>query len=434
MFTAGRAASGLERELLGSPTNEGSLAPSDTPEAEEGIMAHPERCDIVVLGSGEAGQYPAWHMAHAGSRTAVVERQRIGGSCPNTNCLPSKHEIWSAKVADLVRRAAAFGTLTSPGSVEMARVRPRKRAMVEGLIALRRERYRASGTELIMGSGSFVAPKTLEGHVNDGGTRVLTGARVCLNGGTHATIPNIPGLVAAGPLTPIEVLELDRLPEHLIVLGGGSVRLAFAQAYRRVGSRVTVIAHGPPLAGREDPDVADAILQVFRTDGIEVWRSAATLRVQGRSGAHVSLLVRTPHGEQPLAGSDLLGAVGRTPNTAGIGLDTAGVAVDARGPSRSTTHWRPPRLRSGRWGRVPAVPSSPTSLTTTFASSATTWPGATGPRASGSSPSACSPTRRSPGSACANAMPAAVGSRCAWPHGRSVPCCARGRPTNDKAS
>jgi pyruvate/2-oxoglutarate dehydrogenase complex dihydrolipoamide dehydrogenase (E3) component len=167
--------------------------------------------------------------------------------------------------------------------------------------------------------------------LNDGGTRVLAGDRVFLNVGTHATIPNIPGLAAAGPLTHIEMLELDRLPAHLIVLGGGYVSLEFAQAYRRFGSRVTVIEHEPQLAGREDPDVADAILQVFKTEGIDVLLSAETVRAQGRAGEHVSLLVRTPHGEQTIEGSDLLAAVGRTPNTTGIGLETAGVELDARG-------------------------------------------------------------------------------------------------------
>ncbi len=294
-------------------------------------MAQAELFEVLVLGSGEAGKYLAWHMAQAGQRTAVVERRWIGGSCPNINCLPSKNEIWSAKVADLVRHAAAFGTVTDPGSVDMARVRQRKRDMVEGLIAMHLERYRASGAELIMGTGQFVAPKTLEVHLNGGGTRLLTGDRVFLNVGTHATIPEIPGLVAAQPLTHVEVLELDRLPAHLIVLGGGYVSLEFAQAYRRFGSRVTVVERGPQLAGREDPDVADAILQVFRAEGVDVWLSAETLRVQGRSGERVSLLVRTPHGEQTLDGSDLLVAAGRTPNTAGIGLDVAGVAVNARG-------------------------------------------------------------------------------------------------------
>src|SRR5688572_21380964 len=155
--------------------------------SQEVIMAQAEPVDILVLGSGEAGKYIAWHMAHAGYRTAVVERQWIGGSCPNTNCLPSKNEIWSAKVADLVRRAAEFGTMTGPGSVDMARVRQRKREMVEGLITLHLDRFKASGAELLMGTGRFVAPKTLEVRLNDGGTRLLTGDRVFLNLGTHAT-------------------------------------------------------------------------------------------------------------------------------------------------------------------------------------------------------------------------------------------------------
>jgi pyruvate/2-oxoglutarate dehydrogenase complex dihydrolipoamide dehydrogenase (E3) component len=144
-------------------------------------VSQPEQFDILVLGSGAAGKLLAWHMAHAGYRTAVVERQLIDGSCPNTNCLPSKNEIWSAKVTDLVRHAAAFGTVTSPVSVDMARVRRRKREMVEGLIAMHLECYKVSGAGLIMGAGRFVAPKTLEVRLNDGGIRVLAGERVFLD-------------------------------------------------------------------------------------------------------------------------------------------------------------------------------------------------------------------------------------------------------------
>jgi pyruvate/2-oxoglutarate dehydrogenase complex dihydrolipoamide dehydrogenase (E3) component len=294
-------------------------------------MAQPEQVDILVLGSGEGGKYLAWHMASAGHRTVVVERRWVGGSCPNINCLPSKNEIWSAKVVALVRRAAEFGMVTGPGSVDMARVLQRKREMVEGLIAMHLEHYQASGAELMMGTGYFVAPRTLEVQLNAGGTRVLVGTRVFLNVGTRATIPNIPGLAATAPLTHIEALELDRVPAHLIVLGGGYVGLELAQAYRRFGSRVTIVEHGPHLAGREDPDVAEAILRLLRDEGVAVLLSAETLRVQGRSGEGVSLVVRTPHGEQTFDGSDLLVAAGRTPNTAGIGLDVAGVAVDARG-------------------------------------------------------------------------------------------------------
>jgi pyruvate/2-oxoglutarate dehydrogenase complex dihydrolipoamide dehydrogenase (E3) component len=294
-------------------------------------MPQSELFDILVLGSGEGGKYLAWHMAQAGHRTAVIERRLIGGSCPNINCLPSKNELWSAKVTELVRRAAEFGTVTGPWSVDMARVRQRKRDMVDSLITLHLDRFKASGAELIMGAGCFVAPKTIEVRLNDGGTHLLAGHRVFLNLGTHAVIPEIPGLLAAEPLTHIEALDLGRLPEHLIVLGGGYVGLEFAQAYRRFGSRVTIVERGPQLVGREDFDIADAILQVFRTEGIEVILEAEPVRVQGRSGEGVSLLLRTPQGEPSIEGSDLLVAAGRTPNTAGIGLEAVGVELDARG-------------------------------------------------------------------------------------------------------
>jgi pyruvate/2-oxoglutarate dehydrogenase complex dihydrolipoamide dehydrogenase (E3) component len=294
-------------------------------------MSQAEPYQDVVLGSGAGGKLLAWHLARSGRRVAVVERKWIGGSCPNINCLPSKNEIWSAKVADLLHHAERFGIVTGSVAVDMAKVRQRKREMVEGLVALHLELYRKSGAELIMGDGRFTAPKTLEVRLRDGGTRVLRGERVFLNLGTRATIPPTPGLADARPLTHIEALELDRLPAHLIVLGGGYVGLEFAQAYRRFGSRVTVVEHGPQLAGREDPDVAEAIGQLFADEGIDVLLSAEALRVEGRSGEGVRLRVRTPQGERLVEGSDILAATGRTPNTAGIGLDTLGVRLDGRG-------------------------------------------------------------------------------------------------------
>ena len=205
-------------------------------------MSQPEPFEILILGSGEAGKLLAWHMAQSGRRTAVVEHRWIGGSCPNIACLPSKNEIWSARVAHLTHHAAQFGTMiTGSVTTDMAKVRQRKRDMVEREIALHLQNYKTTGGELIMGTGRFVAPKTLEVHLNDGGTRVLAGDRVFLNIGTHAAIPGVPGLEAARPLTHIEALELDYLPSHLIVLGGGYVGLEMAQAYRRFGSRVTII-------------------------------------------------------------------------------------------------------------------------------------------------------------------------------------------------
>jgi pyruvate/2-oxoglutarate dehydrogenase complex dihydrolipoamide dehydrogenase (E3) component len=294
-------------------------------------MSYPEQLDLLVIGSGEGGKFLAWHMAKSNHRTAVVERRLVGGSCPNTNCLPSKNEIWSAKVADLVHHADRFGMVTGPVSTDMAKVLARKKAMVDGLIALHLDHYKSSGAELVMGTARFVAPKTVEVDLNDGGTRVLSASRIALNLGTHAAVPNIPGLTAAAPLTNVELLELDRLPDHLIVLGGGYVGLEFAQAYRRFGSRVTILEGGEQLVAREDADIASAMLQILRDEGIEVYLATKLLAVQGHSGNHVTLRLGTPTGEQTIEASDILVATGRSPNTQGISLDIAGVELDERG-------------------------------------------------------------------------------------------------------
>jgi pyruvate/2-oxoglutarate dehydrogenase complex dihydrolipoamide dehydrogenase (E3) component len=294
-------------------------------------MAELERYEDLVLGSGVGGKLLAWHLARSGRWTAVVERRWIGGSCPNIACLPSKNEIWSAKVADLLHHGRQFGAGTGGFAVDMAKVWQRKRDMVDDLIAVHLDHYKASGAELIMGTGRFVAPKTLEVGLNDGGTRLVTGDRVFLNLGTHATIPSIPGLAEAAPLTHIEILDLKRRPEHLVVLGGGYVGLEFAQAYRRFGSRVTLLQRGPQLLSREDPDVADELRQILGGEGIEILLAADVSKVDGRSGEGVRLRVRTAAGERTVTGSHVLAATGRTPNATGIGLDVAGVKLDARG-------------------------------------------------------------------------------------------------------
>jgi pyruvate/2-oxoglutarate dehydrogenase complex dihydrolipoamide dehydrogenase (E3) component len=302
------------------------------PMNEDTPMPQPDQFEILVLGSGKSGKLLAWHMAQSGRRTAVVERRWIGGSCPNVACLPTKNEIWSARVAHLARQGARFGVVTAQVTTDMPTVRRRKRDMVNREIDFHLQRYKATGTELIMGSGRFMAPKTLEVRLNDGGTRVLSGDRVFLNVGTHAAMPDVPGLESARPLTHVEALELDYLPAHLIVLGGGYVGLELAQAYRRFGSQVTVIEHGPQLMGREDPDVANEMQQILGDEDIQILVAAEVLNVHGRSGDKVSITVRTPSsGEQKIDGSDILVAAGRIPNTKGIGLEEVGVELDARG-------------------------------------------------------------------------------------------------------
>ena len=270
-------------------------------------------------------------MAKSGRRTAVVERKLIGGSCPNIACMPSKNIIYSAKVAQLARRGAEFGVMIPGMTVEMERVRARKRKMVEGDVVIHLGLYRASGAELVMGEAHFIAPKTVEVQSNDGATHVLSGDQIVLNLGTHAAIPDVPGLVAAKPLTHVEALELDRIPEHLVILGGGYVGLELSQAMRRFGSRVTIIERGTQLIGREDPDVAEAILQLFRDDDIDVLFRTNVIEIQGSSGKGLQLRLRTLEGERILEASDLLVAVGRIPNTQGLGLEKTAVELEERG-------------------------------------------------------------------------------------------------------
>src|SRR6201987_503473 len=294
-------------------------------------MSQPEQIQVLILGSGQGGKLLGWHMARSGGRSAVVERRWIGVSCPNIACLPSKNEIWSARVAHLVHHAAHFGTMTGAVKTDMAKLRQRKRDMVNREIDFHLKSYKTSGAELIMGTGRFAAPKTLEVRLNDGGTRELAADQVFLNVGTYAAIPNVPGLEAARPLTHIEALELDYLPQHLIVIGGGYSGLEFAQAYRRFGSDVTVIESGPQLMAREDIDVSREVRRILSDEAIQVFVEAELLEVVGRSGDKVTLTARTPSGEQRIDGSDILVAAGRVPNTAGIGLEDAAVELDGRG-------------------------------------------------------------------------------------------------------
>lgn len=294
-------------------------------------MGGQDRYQNVIIGSGEGGKYLAWHLGQLGQSTVVLERRWIGGSCPNINCLPSKNEIWSAKVAHLVRHSKEFGTHAESIFSDMRVVRNRKREMVNALIAIHQKKYKDTGAELIMGEAKFTAAKTLSVQLNDGGVRAITGDRIFLNLGTHASIPPVPGLRECRPLTHIEALELDALPEHLIVIGGGYVGLEFAQAYRRFGSRVTILQRGAKLLANQDDDISDEIQRILVTEGINAVTSAELVTVEGRSGTDVKLTVRTPAGPTIFDASHVLVATGRTPNTAGVGLDLAGVELVAGG-------------------------------------------------------------------------------------------------------
>jgi len=308
--------------------------------------------------------------------------------------MPSKNEISSARVAYLVRHAAEYGWTIDPPAIDMAVVRRRKREMVEAQVAKHLENYKASGAELLMGSGRLVAPKTIEVRLNDGNKRLLAGRQVFINVGTHAAIPDIPGLEAAQPLTHIEALELDYLPPHLIVLGGGYVGLEFAQAYRRFGSRVTVIEQGPQLMGREDRDVADEIQRILSGEGIEFLIRSEVIAVDGRSGQDVGLTVRTQSGERTsmVATFWWLRDVCRTRT----GSDSKRRASNSTRAaiSASTSGWKQMHLACGRSANAPEVRNSLMCRRTISASSGIISPAASAAHATGSCLIACSPTRR----------------------------------------
>ena len=307
---------------------------SDTENAANEI----EEYDLVVLGSGEGSKFLAWTLARQGKRVAVVEQRWIGGSCPNIACLPSKNIIHSAKVASFFARAEEFGISTAGYTIDLARVTDRKRNMVKGLVDIHVRNFETSGAELILGHGYFIGPRTLQIDLHSGGRRTLRGTNVVIGTGTHATVDIIPGLEAAKPLTHIEALELDEVPMHLLILGGGYIGLEFAQAMRRLGARVSILDRNKTLLHREDADATSAMESLFQEEGIELILNASVKNVTGTSGEAISLSCVQDGIEKSIEASHLLVALGRTPNTRDIGLDLAGVEVTERGYIKVDEH------------------------------------------------------------------------------------------------
>jgi pyruvate/2-oxoglutarate dehydrogenase complex dihydrolipoamide dehydrogenase (E3) component len=303
----------------------------------------PEEFDLVILGGGTGSTVAAWTFAGEGKRVAVVDRKYIGGSCPNIACLPSKNIIHGAKVVDYARRSKEFGITCDGFAIDMSGVRNRKRKMVVDLNEMYMENYRNTGAEFILGAGRFVAPRTVEVTMADGTTRQLRGANVIVSTGTRAALDATPGLAEAQPLTHIEALELDEIPEHLLVIGGGYVGVEFSQAMRRFGSKVTMIDRNGRLMSKEDPDVCDALRSLLADEGVDILLNARIKQVSGKSGDSVRVVVvqngdqnGAQNGEQNgnekvLKGSHLLVATGRTPNTEGLGLELTGVELTDRG-------------------------------------------------------------------------------------------------------
>jgi pyruvate/2-oxoglutarate dehydrogenase complex dihydrolipoamide dehydrogenase (E3) component len=306
-----------------------------------------EEYDVVVLGSGEAGKYIAWTQAKKGMRAVVVERKYIGGSCPNIACLPSKNVIHSAKIASYFVRSEEFGITKDNWRINMSGVRDRKRNMVDGLVDMHLTNFKASGAELLIGSGRFTGPKTIEVTLPDGSARSLRGENVIISTGSRATIEPIPGLLESGPLTHIEALDLDHLPEHLLIIGGGYIGLELAQAMRRFGSRVTIIERNARLAHREDEDVTETLSDIFRGEGIDIVTGATITNIEGKSGARVRLHAGRSGEKIELEGTHILVASGRAPNTQNIGLELAG--VETTGSEHVKVNERLQTTASGVW-------------------------------------------------------------------------------------
>lgn len=290
-----------------------------------------ERFDSIVIGSGQAGTPLSLALAEAGRKTALIERQHVGGTCINEGCTPTKTMVASARVAYLARRAADYGVNTGPVSVNQAKVRERKRAIVESFRGGSQRRLeQAKGLELIFGSARFLGPNSVEVQLNAGGARQLTAANIFINTGARAGRPEIAGLDSVPALDNISIMELDAVPEHLLVIGGGYVGLEFGQMFRRFGSKVSIVHSHPQLLTREDADVAEEIASILVEDGIELVLDAETVRVS-RNADLISLTVRTRRGERTLTGSHLLLAAGRVPNTEALNLRAAGVVTYGRG-------------------------------------------------------------------------------------------------------
>ncbi len=290
-----------------------------------------ETYDAVIIGVGQAGDPLARALAKAGRRVAIVERDVVGGTCVNRGCTPTKTMIASARVAYLAGRGADFGVQTGPVTVDLTKVRQRKRDIVaEFRDGVQTKLEDTDGVDLVFGEAKFLGPKTLEIALRDGGVRTVMAEQVFINTGARPAVPKIDGLDQVEYLDSTSVMELDAAPEHLIILGGSYIALEFGQMFRRFGSEVTVIDQSERILEREDADVAEEVTKILTEDGLTIITEAKAISAE-KSVAGITLTLETKSGEQQVNGSHLLLAVGRTPNTEGLDLPAAGINVGKQG-------------------------------------------------------------------------------------------------------
>jgi len=294
-------------------------------------MTTPQQYDAIIIGSGQAGTPLSTALAEAGMRTALIERKHVGGTCVNEGCTPTKTMVASGRVAYLARRAADYGVHTGPITIDMQKIRQRKRDIVDSFRnGAQLHIEKTANLDLIFGDAAFTGPKTIAVRTNDGASRSLTANYFFLNVGTRAAVPKLDGLDDVPFLDNASIMELDVVPEHLLVLGGGYIGLEFGQLFRRLGSRVTIVQSGGQLLNREDPDIAGEVAKILQQDGIDILLNATATRVR-RDGANIRLEVDQPGLPHSLLGSHLLVATGRVPNSDTLNLAAAGIRTDGRG-------------------------------------------------------------------------------------------------------
>jgi pyruvate/2-oxoglutarate dehydrogenase complex dihydrolipoamide dehydrogenase (E3) component len=294
-------------------------------------MSASDQYQAIVVGSGQAGTPLCQALAAAGLRTALIERVHVGGTCINEGCSPTKTMVASGRVAYLARRGADYGVNTGSITVDMNRVRARKRDIVAKFRNGTQARIeKTPNLELLFGEASFTGPRSIQVRLKDGSQRTLTADKFFINAGCRASVPSLEGLQAVPFLDSTSIMELDALPEHLLVIGGGYIGLEFGQLFHRFGSRVTIVQQASQLLRGEDSDVATEVLNIMQQDGIDVLLNAKVERV-AKEGPQIKLAVTTAGESRTISGSHLLVATGRVPNSDMLNVTAAGIAIDKRG-------------------------------------------------------------------------------------------------------
>ena len=294
-------------------------------------MSIPQKYDAIIIGSGQAGTPLSTALAGAGMRTALIERKHVGGTCVNEGCTPTKTMVASGRVAYLARRGADYGVRTGPISIDLQKVRQRKRDIVDKFRTGSQSHIeKTANLDLIFGDASFAGPLAIRVHTNDGTTLDLSAKHIFINAGDRAARPTLDGLETVPFLDNISIMELDAVPDHLVILGGGYIGLEFGQLFRRFGSRVTIVQSGGQLLTREDPDIAEEVAAILKQDGVDVLLNAHATRVTQADGK-IRLEVEQGGRSITVVGSHLLVATGRAPNSDTLNLEAAGVRIDNRG-------------------------------------------------------------------------------------------------------